>query len=56
VPAQCLPVPPQAYFVTTSASAVPSAANFAARNRAVSHHCRRRGYSPAAVLRSWGDH
>jgi hypothetical protein len=49
-------VPPQAYFVTTSASAVPSAANFAARNRAVSHHCRRRGYSPAAVLRSWGDH
>ncbi len=56
VPAQCLPVPPQAYFVTTSASAAPSAVNFAARNRAVSHHCRRRGQSPAAVLRSWGDH
>lgn len=56
VPAQCLPVPPQASFVTTSASAAPSAVNFAARNRAVSHHCRRRGQSPAAVLRSWGDH
>jgi hypothetical protein len=49
-------VPPQASFVTTSASAAPSAVNFAARNRAVSHHCRRRGQSPAAVLRSWGDH
>ena len=56
VPALCLPVPPQASFVTTSASAAPSAVNFAARNRAVSHHCRRRGQSPAAVLRSWGDH
>ncbi len=56
VPALCLPVPPQASFVTTSASAAPSAVNFAVRNRAVSHHCRRRGQSPAAVLRSWGDH
>lgn len=56
VPARFWPVPLQASFVTTSASAAPSAANFAARNRAVSHHCRRRGHAPAAVLRSWGDH
>jgi len=53
--AQCLPVQPQACSVTTSAFAVQPHGNFCAPAGASGLYHRRRGNTPAAFLRFWGE-